>query len=94
MRENRVRRVLGADIADEFEAKMSESQAKRIAMKVVRKLATKTKKDRMGTMKMEIEMEFDGVHGFPDRRASHVARNITGICVHLRPLPPNKRPFG
>lgn len=23
----------------------------------------------------------------------HVARNITGICVHLRPIPPNKSPW-
>jgi hypothetical protein len=33
-------------IAEKFEAKMSESQAKQIAMQVGRKLATKTKKDR------------------------------------------------
>lgn len=35
-------------IAEKFEAKMSESQAKQIAMQVGRKLATKTKKDRNG----------------------------------------------
>lgn len=68
MREKRVRRVLGAGIAEEFEAKMSESQAKRIAMQVGRKLATKTKKDRNG--KDEDGDGLDGVHGFPDRRAS------------------------
>ncbi|KGO77497.1 hypothetical protein PITC_038050 [Penicillium italicum] len=35
-------------VAEKFEAKMSESQAKQIAIQVGRKLATKTRKDRNG----------------------------------------------
>lgn len=69
MQEKRVRRVLSAESREEFEAKMSESQAKQIAMQVGRKLATKTKKDRNGKDE-DGDGDGDGVHGFPDRRAS------------------------
>lgn len=67
MQEKRVRSVKRR-VAEEFEAKMSESQARQIAMQVGRKLATKTKKNR--NEKDEDGDEVDGVHGFPDRRAS------------------------
>jgi hypothetical protein len=37
----------------------------------------------------------DGVDGVTDFQIAgrHVARNITGICVHLRPIPPSKSPL-
>lgn len=55
-------------VAEEFEAKMSESQTRQIAVQVDKKLATKTKKNRNG--KDEDGDGVHGVHGFPDRRAS------------------------
>ena len=69
---------------------MSESQATPTAMQLGRNLATKTKKDRNGK-----DEDGDGVDGVMEFQIAgrHVARNITGICVHLRPIPPSKSPL-